>query len=268
MQVEIFIRTYHKDLNWLCFALRSIRKFCTGFAGVTVAVPEHDLAAAKFTLELLGDRVSYRLCPHEEVKDKAFLSGIIQLYRCDSHVPRGTTHVLLMDSDCVFTNPTTPQDYLIGGKPVMIGHPRWDIDKRAAEGDQHLAGIVHWFTCCERALGFYPQYEFMSRHPALYPTWIFEKARNAVASHVGMEFDDFVLSCKAVFPHTFADLTTLGAFANRYNSDHFVCIDKLGMDYRDYVADSGNSATEDRLKQFWSHGGVFKHMKELESILK
>ncbi len=253
MKTQIFIRSYAKDFQWLSYALRSIAKFCTGFSGVTVAVPETDVALADSMFSVQHAAIHSR--PHGP---KGMLEGMLDLCRCDEIVPSDTTHVLLTDSDCIFTCPTTPQDYTISGKPIMIGERFADMPADA--------GCQNWRRATEKALGFDPEYEFMTRHPALYPVWLFPLFREAVEKHTGRKFDEYVLSGRNEWPQEFAELTSLGAFARMYYPNRFAIIRKGTADVC-CDADSGNLATMNHLKAFWSHAGVKDHVAELEKIL-
>jgi len=40
--LDIFIKTYHKDFEWLFFCLSSIDKFVDGFQNIIIAMPNKD----------------------------------------------------------------------------------------------------------------------------------------------------------------------------------------------------------------------------------
>lgn len=270
MKAHIFIRSYSKDFPWLHYALRSIAKFCTGFTGVTVVIPAHDASQALTEFRSYkGVAFNFYACP-----DKPMLRGEIQLCRCDEIVPPDTTHVLLTDSDCIFTCPTVPEDYTINGKPIMVGE-RFD-------SMPPNSGCFAWRDSTAAALGFVPEYEFMCRHPAFYDVASFRNLRYAVTLYTHTLFDEYVLSCRNEFPQTFAELTSLGACTHKFCPGGIAFVDKaLGWQQFDrsefahnrYVkngtvfADSGNPALMDHLKAFWSHAGVAPHREEIERIL-
>ena len=43
MKAEIFLVTYAKDYDFTSYTLRSVQKFGSGFAGITIVVPYEDL---------------------------------------------------------------------------------------------------------------------------------------------------------------------------------------------------------------------------------
>ena len=254
LRTQFFIRSYAKDFPWLHYALRSIRKFCTGFAGVTVAIPAHDFAIA-FDMFKTSPEVHFAAYP---CPDKPMLRGEIQLCRCDEIVPPDTTHVLLTDSDCIFTMPTCPEDYTINGKPIMVGE-RFDSMPPGS-------GCFAWRDATAAALGFVPEYEFMCRHPAMYPIGVFQSFREEVEVVTQKPFDEYVLSCRNEFPQTFAELTSIGAYAHKFGGTFVSFVEKCDEGFCP-TADSGNPALMDHLKAFWSHAGIAPHRDEIERIL-
>ena len=254
MITQIFVRSYQKDFPWLHYALRSIAKYCTGFAGVTVVVPAHDASVALEQFKSYKDvTFNFYACP-----DKPMLRGEIHLCRCDEIVPSDTTHVLLTDSDCIFTCPTCPEDYTIGGKPIMVGE-RFD-------SMPPNSGCFHWRDATVKALGFMPEYEFMCRHPAFYPVGVFSGFRKAVELYTNRDFDEYVMSGRNDWPQEFAELTSLGAYVEMNYPTQIELIDK-NESPKFLTADSGNPVLMDHLKPFWSHAGVKDHIAELERIV-
>lgn len=267
MRTQIFIRSHAGDFGWLSYALRSIAKFARGFAGVTVTIPDHHVS------EFLKLERHIPVQVHSSPEGpKGMLEGQLKVCKCDLIVPPETTHVLFTDSDCMFINPTCPEDYTIGGKPIMIGAPF----AKMAPG----TGQLNWQVAARACLGFQPEYEFMTRHPCLYPVWLFPVLRKHIYTYTRCDFDTYVLSCRNEFPQTFAEFTTIGAFAHRFFPEHFhflkvgilaAAARVLGQDFEDcqtpILADSGNPAGMRHVQAYWSHSGVKAHAEEFERLL-
>lgn len=274
MKCHIFIRSHAKDFPWLAYALRSIAKFTTGFSGVTVVIPDRDLEeyrqmllrnpviTAKIMCACGGNPISIHCAPEGP---KGMLESQLKVCKCDRIVPFDTTHVLFTDSDCMFINPTCPQDYTIGGKPIMIGAPFANM----APG----TGQLNWQIAARACLGFQPEYEFMTRHPCMYPVWLFPKLRAHIAEYTRCGFDEYVLSCRNEWPQTFAEFTTIGAFAHMFHWEHFHFIEEklenaAAQDMKGpEMADSGNPAKMKHVQAYWSHEGVKSHVEEFERLL-
>ena len=286
---HIFIRSHEKDFPWLTYALHSIERFCVGFTGVTVIVPDRDQIQMR---RAFSADYKTKFYTYATRADKYMLEGELKLCHAEEIIPSATDYVLLTDSDCIFKKPATPQDYLIGGKPVLLGIPftvmtNWNLDYaralcRAIETGnmeiwEHLQvqnyirnypGQMFWWAGTKAAMGIEIEFEFMVRHPAIYPTWIFPLFRQAVEKHTGQRFDDYVLSCRDRFPQTFAELTSLGAYAYYNHRDEFHFLDTSLPESHTVRTDSGNLALDDHLKQYWGGDPVEKHRPEIEGFLK
>ena len=242
MRVAIFIRSYSKDACWLEYALRSIRKFTTGFEYVMVAIPSKDHAV----FAPLQAKYGIRLFEYGVMKSKPMLSGEVQLCHAEEICSEAEA-VCLLDS----------LDFLVRGRPVLIAQS-YELLAR----DKN-PGVV-WQGMAERALGWKPTHETM-RHPTIFLRGTFAPFRAAVEKHTGRLFDDYVLSCREEWPQTFAELTSLGAFAARFFPEQYFLAD-VHTDAAKTVADSGAPITALKLIQRQSRDPI--PVAEFEEILK
>ena len=253
MKTAIFIRSYKPDAPWLEYCLRSIRKFATGFQYVMVVIPQTDMPV----FEPLAARYRCKLHPYRLHPRKPMLSSEVELCHADEICP-DVDAVCTLDSDCVFIAPVSPADYLVGGKPILI-----------AQSFEYLASVknagVIWRDMATRALGWEPTHETML-HPTIYLRGLFAPFRAAVSKHTGRPFDQYVLSCREQWPQTFAELTSLGAYAYRFFPEQYYFAD-VKTENINATADSGLPITANKLRQFWSHEPFTEKLKaELEAI--
>lgn len=230
--VEIFIVTYHKDADWLVWCLRSIRKFATGFTGVTVACPYRDLDIIFPICKVFG--ANFR--GYEEQEGK----GMIQHMALNCMADEYTTYdfVLHMDSDCIFIEPVTPEEYFKDGKPILL------IEEYEHFREPH-PGVYYWKACTESALGRPVIYETMRRHPACHPRTTYPRVRDAVERHQKKRFVEWALSGRNEFPQDWSEFNLIGA----------VALEECKEDY--YFWDLGKEPwPKDKLAAFWSHGGL------------
>lgn len=232
MKVEILIVSWLKDLVWLEYNLKSIHKFATGFSGVTLLVP--DVEAYGFGRAALHDLVKdLKVAFYMRTPDPAKWHLDHQVAKCfaDIYCP-DADFILHTDSDCVFTEPVTPEDYFVDGKPVML------IEEFA-----RLPGNP-WQKPTEKALGMPVPFETMRRHPQVNPRGIYADLRERIETVHGVPFRDYVLAQKADFPWGFSEHCTIGAFALRTRwKDAYLWID----------VGAGWQRPPDKLAQFWSH---------------
>ena len=252
MRVAIFIRCHKPDAPWLEYCLRSIEKYATCFEYVMLVVPtrDHDVF---FKMQ---SRHRFKIHAYIVNTWRPMLSGEVHLCHADE-ICNDVDAVCCFDSDCLFVAPATPEDYLVGGKPVLI-----------AQSYEYLAsknnpGVV-WQGMAENALGWKPTHETM-RHPTIYHRGLFAPFRAAVEQHTHKPFDKYVMSCREQFPQTFAELTSLGAYAAKFFPDKYYFAD-VQTEAIKAMADSGAPITAHKLAQYWSHDSVDKHRAELEAI--
>lgn len=184
----------------------------------------------------LADTHSVTLKGYDTPKDPAqwHIAHQAQKCRADVWCP-DADFVLHTDSDCIFTDHVTPEDYIIAGKPVML-----------MEDYANLTGNP-WKPVVEHALKLPVRYEFMRRHPQVNPVGVYADLRAHVAQVQGMDFYKFVLSCKPDFPWGFTEHNTIGAFA----------YEDLRWKYHyHWINLANNDRPKDKLHQFWSHWGV------------
>jgi hypothetical protein len=249
-KVEIFIVSFYRDLTAIDFCLASIKRYARGFAGVTVAVPTRD--AALFTP--VCQKHGARMITFVETPQKGMLHHEILVCRADEHCPNAD-YVLHVDSDCMFTSPVTPQDYLSNGKPVLL--------IREFEGLRKAGSPAYcWKACVDRALGGSAKYETMCRHPAIHPPWLYKLTRRLVEQHTHKKFDAHVLTGPDR-PPQFAEFPTLGAVAAKHTPELYHLI--LRPDQPEPPA---------KLKQFWSpalydrgHKDYQKTIDEMRAVI-
>lgn len=234
-RVEIFIVSYAPDANWLRWNLRTIAKFAKGFKGVTIAVPETDVPL----FLPLQSECPFRLIGHAPARSpaEAFLRHEEIKLHADEYCPHAD-FILHTDSDCVFTGPVSPADYLREGKPEIL------IEDYSRVG----AGIM-WKAGVELALGIKAQFETMRRHPAVHYRGLYAAVRQAIEAKHGMPFTQYLFSHPHNTPGEISEFNLLGSFALTSPAwrEKYHWID-LGRE-----AKPSSSA---KLLQFWSRGPI------------
>lgn len=255
MKTAILIVTYLKDRPYLELNLRSIQKFARGFSSVNVLVPNEEMAgfkdlASKFPITLM---YYFRDCPETHWH----LRHQVEKCNADRWCP-DDDFVLHTDSDCMFTEPVTPEDYFVGNRPVML-----------YESYANLKEQTPWQAIVSGVLKRPVAFEFMRRHPQVNPKGVYPALRSHITALHGQEFDEYVMAQRPSFPWGFTEHNVIGAFA--FN-------DPLWHDkyHWHYVSKAG--VPKEKLIQFWSHslidqpqnishGGRFTPKEYAERIL-
>lgn len=221
MKTSIFIVSYAKHYPYLEKCLKSIAKFATGFHELVVLVPDKDLAAFPIGIHF-PDTLSVSVLGEPEWEGKGFLWHMDRIMHADQYC-KGDW-ILHTDSDCVFTEPVTPQDYFVDGKAVLC-YASYDWLCK------HQENIRLWQVAVENAIGFKPVNEFMRRHPAVHTKEVYPLARALIESRHCCSTSEYMKVQREAFPQTFAEFPTLGEVAWKYlpHYYHFVDQEKHGL---------------------------------------
>lgn len=227
MQVDIFIRSYHGDFNWLEYCLRSIKKYAHGFGKVHICIPADD----------------YHLLPPCDAEvhlvrrwDDDYIGQQNDKLHCDWYAR--SPHILVLDSDCVFTKDVTPECFFREGNPIWL--------YEAVPHDQSP-----WYPITQEAVKHMPEFEFMRRHPFVFSSQSLKDFRKFMFECHG---EDISVWLKKRPKGRFSEFNAFGAWAYRNYHRHFAWLHPSEM--------------ESYVMQKWSWGGLSLEIKEeLEKIL-
>lgn len=232
MNVDLLIVSCAKDFRYLHYALGSIHKFARGFKNIVLLVPDKDFDVAVDLVRRDAEEVTVRSGP--EWPGKGFIWHMHEVMRAPDHCP-GADFILHMDSDCIFTEPVTPQDYFVNGKPVLCYADFEWLCKQ-----QH--NIRNWQVAAENALGFPCPIEAMRRHPAVHPRGLYPHTQALIEAHTKQSMADYIRSGRNEFPQFVAEFPTLGAVAWRDFHDVY-----------HWINQETDGLPTNKMRQFWSH---------------
>ncbi len=256
-RVHIFVVTHAKDVDFLRYCLLSIKKYATGFTGVTVAVPIHELGAFAWAGKLAV------IIPFDQPEGKGMMAHEIQKCRADEYCP-DAEFVLHMDADCMMFRPTNPTAYIREGKALSVFEPYAII----TNPNRHI-----WRKCVEAATGLVPDIDPMVRHPQVHPIGVYKATRQMVEDYTGKAFDEYVLGCRGEFPQGFAEFPTLSAVGAHLmpwlyemeEYDHAADAKMVGQDAGSFQY--AYKRASDHIVEWWSHSGVAAYKSNCEGIL-
>lgn len=224
MTTALLVVTYHRDLPWIPYLLKSIHRHCTGFSEVVIAIPNRDLHLLnKFGL------TKERVVGFDEIIDGHIHHCYIKL-TADEYTDCET--ITFIDSDCVFTSKTTPDMLMCDNKPMLLYTP-FEI----RDGKEWPS---HWRAGAEAALGHPVGVETMRRHGITYRRDTLSRLRDHILKFHGKPLLEYLSPFKRGI---FSEFCTAGAFAY-YHEPHNYCL----------VHDS--QAPPKTHHQFWSFHGV------------
>lgn len=253
MRTALLWVSFHKDLPWFEASARSYAKFARGFNFARCVVPNRDYSIFRSICEETG----IVLVGFDEWPDKGFNHHQVQSCYGDMHFPEADV-IFHLDSDSVFANHCTPEDWLPGGK-VLLPFTDYSkfLDRPVAPDEQanfmgftgnridFNRGQYLWKFAAEFALGFPAERECMAWMPLAHIRETYSMMRSVVENRFQKTFDDYVRSCRNEFPQTFAEFNTLGAVAHKFFNERYCWwnISSHGYPFAGKVV------------QCWSHGG-------------
>lgn len=203
--IDIFIRTYHKDLEWLAYCLRSIHKYCTGYRNIIVCIPEQQ----KFHLDKMN------LTAEKQVYCRSYFNDYVgqQVTKLSSFQYTDAEYILFVDSDCMFNAPCNISEFFFKESlPILYGRPF-----------ENLGDAMCWKSPTEWSLRETVQWETMCRFPMIHRRSVVEDCFNLLTINGAMKELE-----KAPQGFLFSEFNTMGNFAIKYHSDkyHFVDVTK------------------------------------------
>jgi len=236
MTADIFIRSYWKDLEWLQACVASIQKYCEGFRDVVVTLPHSSQAWLRRSPLPAGIRVEF--C--DDYRDD-YLGQQVTKLQADTFTD--ADYICHVDADCIFYRRTTPQDFILDGRPRILKQRRDLIPQEWP-----------WRKPVEKFLGFQLLYDFMRQPPFVFPRWLYPEVREHCLSLHKLELAAYVVSQPA---RGFSEFNVLGALAWQRHHQSFVWIDAAGQ-----------PTVEPHCRWYWSWGGMDASIKaEIANIL-
>lgn len=165
MTVDIYLRSYPGDYNWLPYLFVSIRKYVTGFRRLVITHPEDvpgPVPTNAFPITVIP-------VPREHRND--YIGQ--QLSKLQAHKHTDANYILYVDSDVVFSRPCNALDMAWSSYSVL-GAP-WET-----VGDAQC-----WRESTERLLGFATTHETMRRLPVVYERELVESCWDHLADRNG-----------------------------------------------------------------------------------
>lgn len=241
--VGIFIKTCSKDLPWLDYCLKSIRKFGSGFSELVIMADQDCYGSPVL------DNVDVRYCP---VPANGYMYQ--QACKMDADLVMQSELILFVDSDLVFCNPFTPNSFLVNGKPFLTIRPYSTFDK-----SKHLEKLIcKWKSITEQYTTWTVEYEYMQRMPIIHDRVVLQEIRKwhpTLADFVRRTTHGNVKENWE--PEIISEFNLFGAFAHQLFADRYVIFDTLDPDVPPWVS-----------KPYWSWGGITDEIrKEIEEIL-
>ena len=195
-RVDIFIKTYKGDQQWLEWCLKSIARFASGFRRVVIISDQghsfKDVILPNSTyleIPLPPARAPLGVRP-------GYLSQ--QVAKLNWHRYTDADAVMMLDSDTILSRAVKPSDFFRNGQPVWY-YGKWD-----------LHGGKKWRPGSEVVVGRDVEFSFMREHPF----FLTRQATKAFHSHVERRFGQDIewVYFNESIPAVISEFECFGAF--------------------------------------------------------
>jgi hypothetical protein len=221
MKTSIVTVTYDKDLEFLKYNLKSIKKFCNGYHDNVVIIDDHenDCVETQRYLDSIGQKYFVNK-EAKHVKRGYVRQQYIKLL-CDLYVPDDTDYICHIDSDSIFKIEHTPEVYFIDSKPAIVKNNYELLVEKIKANEQTVKAFLRWKTLTSQFLGWDVEYEFMFRMPLVYPYHLFKSIRTFLEEKHNASLLDLLKDLPVI-----SEYNLLGAYAYKMMHDEFTWIDR------------------------------------------
>lgn len=217
MNVDIFIRTYEKDLEWLKYALKSIHLHVTGYRNIVITIPNASLLS---------------WCSVEKViQVKDLKDGYLgqQLTKMTANLYTDADAIVFWDSDVIACEPVDVSEWFFNGRPIVYKTSYNSIE-------------TPWKPITEKAVGFSVEWEYMRRMPLIYFTDTIAASSKWIEDKHGITLKRYLNSQPY---RSFSEFNAMGAYAEKFECDRYKFIDTDTVEL-----------PKNKVHQFWSWSGL------------
>jgi hypothetical protein len=256
--------SFARDYQWAEYSVRSMQKYATGFAGVTICVPWNDLGQfLPLEQRTTKDGAPIFVKKYLEMPGKGMLHHQVMKLSADLFNPEAT-YFMHMDSDCLFTEPVTPEDYFgrtgLGELLPIIQCVRYTAFPAGRAEYLWQKNVIDALDLFKEEVPF----ETMQRHPSVYYKTTYKQMRSRIEEVHKTRFEQYVLERENNFPQTFADWPTMGGYAYEYERERYFFEELAAPDIQRHPKQAH------KVMQFWSHSNKEPrselHRKQLEIV--
>lgn len=240
MNIDLVIRTYHADIPWLTYALKSIHKYVTGYRNIIIAIPMDQV-------KLLSHLTQEKVVGVHDLED-GYLGQ--QLTKMQTWKITDADAIVFWDSDVVATRPIDLRtEYFEHGSQIgPTPYVRIILYKTRYTS---LGDACPWQPITAKALmgaGLpQPEWEYMRRMPLVYWANTLKRCEEYMVTLHGIPLDRYIRSQ----PHrAFSEFNVIGAFAEFRDGGSYHFIDTESVDMPPNAVD-----------QQWSWGGITNEVK-------
>lgn len=229
MDIDIFIKSYPKDFEYLRWALKSITKYVTGYKNIHLLIP----AGSKLTKIDLPERTKVHYVIE---KGKGYLFQ--QYLKMNAHKYCKSNWIMFTDSDCIFNRPIDLQTLIVDNK-VRLLKTKYD---QVGDAICYKKPTEEYFDN-----RFEIEHEFMRRNGMIFNRDTLVKLEN-----VKEDQKEYILS-----RDTFSEFNVMGYYAAYFDKKYYNVIDTDDWEFEEHF-----------MTQFWSWGGFNTDKVQIRKLVE
>jgi len=215
-KVTIFTVSYDKDLEFLKYNLKSIKKYCQGYHKNIVLLDDNDRDCEKTReyLHEIGQPYFFKK-GSKHIKHGYVRQQYIKFF-CDQYMPENAEFVCHVDSDNIFYKNHSPEIWFKNEKPTMLRTPYELIFRNLNKKGESTCAFERWRDLTSEAIGIDVDCEYMRGMPFVYPIQLFKECREHIEETHKCSFLDYLKD-----KETISEYNILGAYAYHFKKDYF-----------------------------------------------
>lgn len=200
--LDIFIKTYHKDFEWLFFCLSSIDKFVDGFQNIIIAMPNKDKHL--FTIDTKQFSRIHNRVKYIYTNDYGNTYLYQQFIKITAYQYTEADYIMYVDSDVVFNRKSYINESFNSEEKPIIYYTPYEM----------VGDAICWQEPTSELLGEHQSYEFMRRNCLIF--------RKSTLIDINTQYPN--LEQIIMNSIRFSEFNTIGAWAfkNEFNNYSFV----------------------------------------------
>ena len=220
-KTSIITVTYDKDLEFLKYNLKSIKKFCREYHENVVVIDDHenDCIETQRYLDSIGQK--YYINKEAKFVKRGYVRQQYIKLLSDLYVSPDTDYICHIDADSIFKQSHTPDRFFRNNKPILIKNNYIKLEQAFKQRGEDPKWYMRWKETTSDILKFDVEYEFMGRMPLVYPKNLTKQVREHLEKIHSCSLLDLVKDLLIM-----SEYNVLGAYAYKFTPEDFFWIDR------------------------------------------
>jgi hypothetical protein len=219
MKTSIVTVTYDKDLEFLKYNLKSIKKFCKGYHDNVVIIDDHENDCIETQRYLDSIQQKYFINREAKQVKRGYVRQQYMKLLSDKYVSQDTDYICHIDADSIFKKEHTPEIFFRENKPMLVKNNYNKLIENLKRAGNATGPYERWRDTTSKFLNFRVEHEFMHRMPLVYPKNLTKQVRDYLEKIHKSSLLDLVKNLPIM-----SEYNILGAYAHEFTHEDFFWI--------------------------------------------